>query len=75
MKYRCIDNQDVEELLTLNREYSAYCIVGIAVRVFRCDDKKEGTFMIERFLEVIDDNMSNEPEVSIYQCSLDTERK
>ena len=77
MKFRCLDNTDVEELLTVGKVYAGVDVVGIMVRVFRCDDKHEGNFRSERFELVPEeiDTVSKEPEVSIYVYTLDTQKR
>lgn len=73
MKFRCINNQDVEDLLILNKEYKGYSIAGIAVNIYRCEDKKPGTFKIERFVEVPEADTVSEPVVKINSYTLTTD--
>ena len=76
MNFKCINNTYVEDLLTLDKVYKGINIAGIAVRIFRCDDKKEGTLLPERFVEVPDTvSLLDEPEVHIFQSFVTIEKE
>ena len=75
MNFKCINNTDVEDLLTVGKVYKGMNIAGIAVRIFRCDDKKDANFMPSRFVEVPDTvSLLDEPEVHIFQSFVTIEK-
>ena len=85
MKLKCVDNTDLEELLTIGKQYSGEIhkskpsnMSWSNVKIFLCDDKKPGFFRLNRFEEVFNDTDSilwGEPEVKINSYTLETERK
>jgi hypothetical protein len=75
MNFKCINNTDVEDLLTIGKVYKGVNRFDLMVRIFRCDDKKDANFMPSRF-EEIPDTMSllDEPEVHIFQSFVTIEK-
>lgn len=76
MKFRCINNQDVETLVTVGKVYAGQEIKGlldavIGIRVYRCDDKHEGYFSPSRF-EPAEELVAPEPKTFIYTYALET---
>lgn len=64
MKFRCINNQDVETLITVGKVYAGHSGIFF-VRIFRCDDKHEGHFKLDRF-EPAEELVPVEPETFVY---------
>ena len=76
MKFRCLDNTDVEGLLTVGKEYKGEVFGDMCVHVFRCDDKGSAHFLPARF-ELVPEEIDtvSEPEVSIYVYTLEGKQK
>lgn len=73
MNLRCINNDGLESVLTVGREYKGeYSPHKIYVYVYRADDKKPGFFHPNRFEEV--DTVLSEPETKVNQYFLYTEK-
>lgn len=74
MNFICIDNDNMTGILTKGKQYKGkYSLHRDFITIFRCDDKKIGHFEGYRFEEVIDTVL--EPQVSIFQYSLETEKR
>lgn len=74
-KFRCINNDEMDGILTKGREYAGeYAKHRDLVTIFRCDDKNKGHFSGKRFEEVKEEEYA-EPIVSIYTYSLDYQGK
>ena len=72
MKLRCVNNDSLEGVLTIVKEYKGDLNRNTNVAViYRCDDKKLGNFLGSRFEEVVD-MVSLEPDVKINSYSLET---
>lgn len=53
MKFRCINNDEMDGILTKGREYAGEMAKHRDwIKIFRCDDKKPGFFEPYRFVEV-----------------------
>ena len=74
MKFRCINNTDVEDLLTVGKVYVGHDVVGIAVKVYRCDDKREGHFKGHRF-ELAEDLVPANPTTTIWEYTVEGKEK
>ena len=75
MNFKCINNTDVEDLLTVGKVYKGVNIFDLMIRVFRCDDKKDANFMPERFVELSNTvSLLDEPEVHIFQSFVTIEK-
>ena len=75
MRFRCINNTDVEDLLTVGKVYAGISVAGMAVHVFRCDDKQKATLKIERFEEVLEDLVPAEPTTTIWEYTVEGKEK
>ena len=55
MKFRCINNDEMDGILTKGREYAGEMAKHRDfIKIFRCDDKHSGFFEMYRFEEVGD---------------------
>jgi len=74
MKFRCINNQDVESMLTVGKIYAGYNISDIAVKIYRTDDKQSGWFLPARF-EVTEGLVPDEPTTTIWEYTVEGKTK
>lgn len=75
MNYKCINNHDLEGILTLNKEYKGDVAFHLDyIKIYRCDDKKGGYFRANRFVEVPDTVSVVEPQTKVNQYFLYAEK-
>lgn len=67
MKFRCINNDKMDGILTKGKEYAGEMAYHRDfIKIFRCDDKHPGYFEPYRFVEVKDVVMADEVKINHY---------
>lgn len=81
MKFRCINNDDVDGLLTVGKIYegnkvqpNVNHIWDTHIVIYRCDDKHQSNFLCERF-EVAEDLVPAEPTTTIWEYTVEGKEK
>lgn len=71
MKFRCIDNQDVETLLTVGKEYAGEYHHTATILIFRCEDKRSGWFSRSRFVPAVDTMLTDDVKINSYTLTVE----
>jgi hypothetical protein len=83
MKFRCINNDNVDGLLTVGKIYTGFPDNNTSypflhacafINIFRCDDKHIGYFKPERF-EVAEDLVPVEPTTTLWEYTVEGKEK
>lgn len=75
MKFRCINNDEMDGILTKGREYAGEMAYHRDfIKIYHCDDKHPGYFEPYRFVEV-GDAVVHSDEVKITHYFVEVEKK